>query len=150
MNYIPTNAWRLSYPLHQKRASDLLSPLVGQAEKNIAAAFREAASAGAVLMVDEVDSFLQDRAKAQRPWEVTQVNEFLTQMEQFEGIFIASTNLMDGLDAAAMRRFGIPSHGKDQDCCKNSRGLPAITELATSFNVSGPHRGSSGSGVTIA
>ena len=95
----------LQRTLHRKRASDLLSPLVGQAEKNIAAAFREAAEAGAVLMIDEVDSFLQDRAKAQRSWEVTQVNEFLTQMEQFEGVFIASTNLMEGLDAAAMRRF---------------------------------------------
>ena len=33
------------------------------------------------------------------------VNEMLTQMEAFTGIFIASTNLMGGLDAAAMRRF---------------------------------------------
>jgi SpoVK/Ycf46/Vps4 family AAA+-type ATPase len=29
----------------------------------------------------------------------------LTQMEDFDGIFIASTNLVDSLDAAAMRRF---------------------------------------------
>ena len=36
---------------------------------------------------------------------VTQVNEMLTQMESFQGVFIASTNLMDRLDAAAMRRF---------------------------------------------
>ncbi|MCC5853865.1 MAG: hypothetical protein JJU30_13575, partial [Alkalimonas sp.] len=33
--------------------------------------------------------------------------EMLTQMEAFEGIFIASTNLMDNLDKAALRRFDL-------------------------------------------
>jgi SpoVK/Ycf46/Vps4 family AAA+-type ATPase len=90
-----------------KRASDLLSRYLGEAEKNIAGAFREAAESEAVLVIDEVDSFLQERAKAQRSFEVTQVNEFLTQMEQFDGIFIASTNLVEGLDAASLRRFDL-------------------------------------------
>ena len=58
-----------------------------------------------MLLIDEVDSFLQDRREAKRSWETTQVNEMLTQMEAFEGIFIASTNLLHGLDAAALRRF---------------------------------------------
>ncbi len=31
----------------------------------------------------------------------------LTQMESFSGVFIASTNLMDGLDPAALRRFDL-------------------------------------------
>jgi hypothetical protein len=90
-----------------KRASDLLGKYLGISEKNIAAAFREAAETGAVLLIDEVDSFLQERSKAVRSWEVTQVNEFLTQLEQFEGIFIASTNLVEGLDAASLRRFDL-------------------------------------------
>ena len=80
---------------------------VGQAEKNIARAFRQAEDDGALLLIDEVDSFLQDRHGAQRSWEVTQVNEMLTQMEGFAGVFIASTNLMDGLDPAALRRFDV-------------------------------------------
>jgi len=50
---------------------------------------------------------LQERSGAQRNFEVTQVGELLTQMEAFEGIFIASTNLMDRLDAAALRRFDL-------------------------------------------
>ena len=90
-----------------RRASDLLSPFVGVAEKQIAAAFHEAGESGAVLLIDEVDSFLQDRSRAQRGWEVTQVNEFLTQMENFTGVFVASTNLIDGFDAAALRRFDL-------------------------------------------
>ncbi len=100
-------AKQLDKPLSVKRASDLLSPYVGEAEMNMAAAFDTAARDDAVLMIDEVDSFLQNRAGAHRSWEVTQVNEFLTQLEHYHGIFIASTNLMEGLDPAAMRRFDI-------------------------------------------
>ena len=98
-------AQALDRPLLVKRASDILSPYVGMAERNIAQMFREARADGAVLLLDEADSLLRDRQGAQRSWEVTQVNEMLTQMEEFRGIFIASTNLMNSLDAAAMRRF---------------------------------------------
>lgn len=100
-------AEQLDRPLLVRRASDLLSMFVGEAEKNIARAFRAAEEDGALLLIDEVDSFLQDRRGAQRNWEVTQVNEMLTQMESFAGVFIASTNLMDGLDPAALRRFDL-------------------------------------------
>lgn len=88
-----------------KRASDLLDKYVGETEQRIAAAFAEAQAENAVLVFDEVDSFLQDRRGAQHSWEVSQVNEMLTQMEAFNGIFIASTNLMGNLDQAALRRF---------------------------------------------
>ena len=88
-----------------KRASDLIDMYVGETEKNIAGAFWEAEADGAMLLIDEVDGFLQDRRKAKRNWEVTAVNEMLTQMEAYPGLFIASTNLMEGLDQASLRRF---------------------------------------------
>lgn len=100
-------AQQLDAPLLVKRASDLMSPYVGETEQNIAQAFRQAAQDNALLLIDEVDSFLQDRRGAQRGWEVSLVNEMLTQMESFPGIFIASTNLMGGLDQAALRRFDL-------------------------------------------
>lgn len=100
-------AQELQMPLLVKRTSDLQSMWVGECEKNIARAFREAEQDGALLLIDEVDSFLQDRRGAQRNWEVSQVNEMLTQMEAFSGVFIASTNLMQGLDQAALRRFDL-------------------------------------------
>jgi SpoVK/Ycf46/Vps4 family AAA+-type ATPase len=78
---------------------------VGGTEQHIANAFKEATEEGAVLVFDEVDSFLQDRRGAKNSWEVTNVNEMLVQMENFEGIFIATTNLMSGLDQASLRRF---------------------------------------------
>jgi transitional endoplasmic reticulum ATPase len=101
---------KLEQPLHLKRASDILSPYVGEAEQNIARIFKQAGDDKAILMIDEVDSFLQDRRQAQRGWEITAVNEMLTQMERFNGIFIASTNLVDGLDSAALRRFDLKIH----------------------------------------
>lgn len=88
-----------------RRASDLLHPFVGGTEALLRAAFDAARDEGAILLIDEADSFLRDRAGAQRSWEVTQVNELLTQMESFNGIFIASTNLIDRLDFASLRRF---------------------------------------------
>lgn len=80
---------------------------MGESEQLIAEAFESALRDDAILLIDEVDSFLQDRRDARQSWEVTQVNEMLTQMEAFAGIFIASTNLMDNLDAAALRRFDL-------------------------------------------
>lgn len=100
-------AEQMDLPLMVKRASDLMGKYVGETEKRIALAFREAEQGGALLLIDEVDSFLQDRRNAQRNWEVTHVNEMLTQIESFSGVFIASTNLMSGLDQAALRRFDL-------------------------------------------
>lgn len=96
---------RLEKPLLVKRASDLLDMYLGQTEQRIAAMFDDARQRDAVLVLDEADSFLRDRRGAHHSWEVTQVNELLTQMEAFDGIFIATTNLMESLDAASLRRF---------------------------------------------
>lgn len=98
---------RLEMPLQLYTASDLISKWVGESEKNIAAAFRRAESENGLLLIDEVDSFLQDRASARQSWEITMVNEMLTRLESFSGVFIASTNLMGGLDPAALRRFDL-------------------------------------------
>lgn len=100
-------AEQLNIPLLVKRGSDLISMWVGETEKNIASAFSEARSEGALLLIDEVDSFLQDRRDARNSWEVTGVNEMLIQMESFPGVFIASTNLVNRLDQAALRRFDL-------------------------------------------
>ncbi|WP_332814280.1 ATP-binding protein [Ramlibacter sp.] len=95
----------LDQPLLVRQASDLMSKFVGETEQNMAAMFREAEAEKAVLLLDEADSFLQDRRGAQRTYEVTEVNEMLQGMERFAGIFICTTNLMDRIDQAALRRF---------------------------------------------
>ena len=88
-----------------KRASDLISKYVGETEQNIADAFAEAKSKKAMLIFDEADSFLQNRSNAVRTWEISQVNEMLTWMESHEYPFVCTTNLLDTLDEASLRRF---------------------------------------------
>jgi ATPase family associated with various cellular activities (AAA) len=98
-------AGELRLPLVSKSASALLSKWLGESEKNIAAAFEEAAAEDGILFFDEGDSFLRSRALARNSWEVTQTNELLQHMERFDGIVIVATNLFRDLDAAALRRF---------------------------------------------
>lgn len=100
-------AEELGRPLLLKKASDLISMWVGGTEKNLSKAFKQAERDKAVLLIDEVDSFLQDRRGANNSWEVTAVNEMLTQMESYNGVFIATTNLVDSMDQAALRRFDL-------------------------------------------
>jgi SpoVK/Ycf46/Vps4 family AAA+-type ATPase len=95
----------LDRPLIIKQASDLMSKYVGETEQNMASMFAEAEAEKAVLLLDEADSFLQDRRGAQRTYEVTEVNEMLQGMERFSGIFVCTTNLLESLDQAALRRF---------------------------------------------
>jgi SpoVK/Ycf46/Vps4 family AAA+-type ATPase len=88
-----------------RQASDLVSKYVGETEQNMAKMFEEAQTESAVLLLDEADSFLRSRQRAERNYEVTEVNEMLQGMERFAGLFICTTNLFDDLDEAALRRF---------------------------------------------
>ena len=89
----------------KKKASDLISKMVGETEKNIQAAFNEAKEKEAILVLDEADSFLYDRVFAKQDFQVATVNELLVQMESFNYPFICTTNLIDKIDNASFRRF---------------------------------------------
>ncbi len=88
-----------------KRISDLQSMWVGAGEKNIKAAFQKAEAEEAVLIIDEADSVLFSRDRARNSWEISFTNEFLTQMEKYRGILVCTTNRLDDLDPASLRRF---------------------------------------------
>jgi SpoVK/Ycf46/Vps4 family AAA+-type ATPase len=98
-------AQALGRPLMIRQASDIASKFVGETEQNMARMFDEAQTEGAVLLLDEADSFLRSRRMAERHYEVTEVNEMLQGMERFGGVFICTTNLFEDLDEAALRRF---------------------------------------------
>lgn len=100
-------ARRCGRPLRTAQASSLLSKWVGESEKSMARLFEEATRDDAIILIDEADSFLLDRQQARASWEITQVNEMLTQMERFPGLFLCSTNLIDHIDEAAFRRFDL-------------------------------------------
>jgi transitional endoplasmic reticulum ATPase len=57
-----------------------------------------------MLIFDEADSLLFDRREAVRSWEVSQVNEMLTWMEQHPLPFCCTTKMMEKFDSASLRR----------------------------------------------
>jgi SpoVK/Ycf46/Vps4 family AAA+-type ATPase len=97
----------LARPLHVCAPSDLLSKYVGDTEKRLAAAFARAESEGAVLLLDEADTFLFPRGDARHSWEVSQTNEMLVRVESFSGILVATTNATERMDEAIHRRFDL-------------------------------------------
>lgn len=103
-------AEEIGMPIMVRRASDLLGKYVGESEKLIAQAFRDATLENALLLIDEADSFLRDRIEARNLWEVTLTNELLTQIENFDGLLVITTNLFDELDPAVLRRFDLKLH----------------------------------------
>ncbi len=103
-------AQALGRPLVVRLASDLLSKFVGDTEQAMARMFADAETEQAVLLLDEADSFLRSRQRAERSYEVTEVNQMLASMERFAGIFICTTNLFDHMDEAALRRFTFKIH----------------------------------------
>lgn len=120
------------------QGSDLLDMYVGGTEKKIAQAFAQAKENNMVLVFDEIDTFLFARENGQRSWERSQVNEMLTQIEKFEGLLVVSTNLMEGLDPAALRRFDLKLHFnylKPEQAVKfareqaNTLSLPALADV---------------------
>jgi len=125
----------LDMPLIIKRASDLLRPYVGQTEHNLAEAFHQAKQQAAILLIDEIDSFLCDRSQAAHSWQVSLVNEMLTQIESFNGIFVATTNLPEHLDHASFRRFDLKIK---LDYLRYEQALHMLGELCRMFDLPAP------------
>jgi len=103
--YAQELARRLKKPFMLQSGSDLLGMFVGQTEKNIADMFDRAERTGAVLLLDEADTFLYSRSMARQRWEVSASNEFMVRLERFEGVFLATTNRFESFDKAILRRF---------------------------------------------
>lgn len=103
--YVEETAKILNKPLSIIRASEILGGIVGETEQNIRAAFENAEKENAVLLIDEADSFLHSRGDSINRHNDLKVNEFLVQMERFNGILFCNTNLPEALDKATDRRF---------------------------------------------
>lgn len=97
----------LERPLLRRSAGDLLDMYVGGTEKAITQMFDEASRSHCVLLLDEAEGLMRDRASAVRGFEATQVNELLVRMEAFRGIFLCATNGFEALDPASLRRFSL-------------------------------------------
>ena len=130
--YVRHLAERMNLPVHVKRTSDLISKYVGESERNIAEAFARAAADGAMLVIDEVDSLLYDRKTARHSWEISQINELLACMDNHPAPVAATTNMIDRLDPACLRRFAFKVR---LDCLDASRAALAFKRF---FGIDAP------------
>lgn len=99
-------AARLGMEVMQQRASSLLID-VGRrkARSRLPPPSRRLAHAAPCWSSTKRTRCSPTGAKLCRSWEVTQVNEMLTWMESHPLPFVCTTNLMDRLDQASLRRF---------------------------------------------
>lgn len=132
--------------------ASLISKWVGEAEKNIEAAFTLASKLHpCVLFIDEVDSLFYRRSSGDESWERSQINQFLQQMDGLSQndkapLVLAATNRPWDLDEAFLRRLehkvylGLPDteartrifrlflHQDDLDPTIDINGLAQVTE----------------------
>ncbi len=108
-------AKELNKPILSLDASKILSMYVGESEKNVRRIFdeyyeiSEKLKTKPILLLNEADQFLSTRTTASFSSADKMHNQmqniFLEQFEKFEGILIATTNLLETLDSAFSRRF---------------------------------------------
>ena len=105
----------LKKPVLSFDCSKILSMYVGESEKNVRKIFdtfkelSQKAKTEPVLLLNEADQFLSARSNAPGSSADKMHNQmqniFLEQIENFEGLLIATTNLLDTIDPAFSRRF---------------------------------------------
>lgn len=89
-------------------ATDLIGSYVGETERNIRELFAEAkGKKPAIIFIDEVDAIVTNRARAERQYEVTPLNQLLVLMDGFdplEGVgLLFATNRLEVIDPAFYR-----------------------------------------------
>ena len=105
----------LKKPILSLDCSKILSMYVGESEKNVRKIFddfkeiAQKAKSEPILLLNEADQFLSNRStgagsSADKMHNQMQ-NIFLEQIERFDGILIATTNLLENIDTAFSRRF---------------------------------------------
>lgn len=141
-----TDLWRI-------QAASLQSPYVGETEQRISGLFRALKGTSAVILLDEVDNFLNDRSKDISTTKVHNqgvVNAFLRELDTFEGILVFTTNLAAELDSAVERRiqtrlcFPLPGLAERLQIWRNlwkesipTDGTVDLAELAYRFDFPG-------------
>lgn len=95
--------------------SKILSKFVGESEQNVRKIFdsykqiSQSAKNRPILLLNEADQFLSTRVESSSSSTEKMHNQmqniFLEQLENFEGILIATTNFLESLDRAFSRRF---------------------------------------------
>ena len=139
----------LKKPILSFDCSKILSMYVGESEKNVRKIFDDFKELSAkakvepILLLNEADQFLSSRSEGHGSSADKMHNQmqniFLEQIEKFEGILIATTNLLGNIDKAFSRRFNykieFKKPGKKQRLRLWQFMLPEKADYTEDFNV---------------
>jgi len=139
----------LKKPILSFDCSKILSMYVGESEKNVRKIFDDFKDLSAkakvepILLLNEADQFLSSRSEGQGSSADKMHNQmqniFLEQIEKFEGILIATTNLLGNIDKAFSRRFNykieFKKPGKKQRLRLWQFMLPEKADYTEDFNM---------------
>jgi len=139
----------LKKPILSFDCSKILSMYVGESEKNVRKIFDDFKDLSAkakvepILLLNEADQFLSSRSEGHGSSADKMHNQmqniFLEQIEKFEGILIATTNLLGNIDKAFSRRFNykieFKKPGKKQRLRLWQFMLPEKADYAENFNM---------------
>jgi len=129
--------------------SKILSMYVGESEKNVRKIFDDykelciKTKSEPILLLNEADQFLSNRVSGQISGSDKMHNQmqniFLEQIERFEGILIATTNLLESIDKAFSRRFNYKIEflkpNEKQRKLLWEKLLPSNLPLSSNFNI---------------
>jgi hypothetical protein len=117
-------AGQLKMPLLKIDLAQVVSKWVGETEKHLEGAFREAEDSHAVLFFDEADALFGKRGDVQHGvdrYANLEVSYLLQRLEDYLGLVILASNLKDNIDAAFTRRFHIIIHFPRPDITERLR-----------------------------
>lgn len=103
----------LGLPLSRVDLARVVSKWVGETEKNLECAFREAEESHAVLFFDEAEALFGRRAEVQHGtdrYANLEVSYLLQRLENSQGLVILASNVKDQIDPAFTRRFQVALH----------------------------------------
>ena len=95
-------------PVYRVDISMVVSKYIGETEKNLAKVFDQAQKHRWILFFDEADSLFGKRTQvssANDRYGNQEIGYLLQRIEDFDGVVLLATNLMDNIDEAFSRRF---------------------------------------------
>src|SRR5690606_30402299 len=88
--------------------SQIISKYIGETEKNLKEIFDQANLTNAILLFDEADALFGKRSAvndSRDKYANVEVAYLLQKIEKYKGIYILTTNLLENIDEAFLRRF---------------------------------------------
>lgn len=101
-------AGELGMPLYRVDLSQLISKYIGETQKNIGKVFEQAGQLKGILLFDEADALFAKRNEvndAQDKYSNAETAYLLQRIEEWDGISILATNLLQNFDEAFRRRI---------------------------------------------